>query len=140
MSKRMCDCNQGRLPCSCNPGRVEKVRLRVNATDLVFLLMFAWLAVDKHPAWWLAVLATVAVWFLPPGFYERTIFIWRARKMGTYVIWSRCSTCGHQKKEVKQNGGPISLGGSPCEKCGNSGVDCAIGGPKPSWWVDEVKS
>lgn len=55
-------------------------RVSLGGGDLLFLVMFIWLAFDRHPAWWLAVVATVATWLIPTKWRRVTIFKWRAKK------------------------------------------------------------
>lgn len=58
----------------------KKIRLHINGADFLFLVMFGWLAVDSHPAWWLAFVAVIATWFIPAKWRRITLFKWRAKE------------------------------------------------------------
>jgi hypothetical protein len=58
----------------------KTIPMRINGADFLFIVMFAWLAIDRHPAWWLAVVAMIAAWFVPPKWRRVTIFKWRAKE------------------------------------------------------------
>lgn len=58
----------------------KTIPLRINVVDFVWLMMLGWLAIEKNPAWWLAVVAVIAGWFIPPKWRRITIFNWRAKK------------------------------------------------------------
>jgi hypothetical protein len=57
----------------------KEIRLHINGADFVWLVMFAWLALDKHPAWWLAFAVTIAGWFVDPKYRSLKIFEWKGK-------------------------------------------------------------
>lgn len=59
---------------------LRRIRMHIVVSDFVWVILFAWLAVDRHPAWWLAVGITIAGWFVDPKYREIRLFPWGEEK------------------------------------------------------------